>query len=85
MEIKLQQVFNKDALFSDGTRYYRTPEEPKAGDKVTISFPHTENNAEEYICCMKARSSGWKCTGQREDLTITKRTLSWGTSVFGII
>ena len=42
MEIKLQQVFNKDALFSDGTPYYRTPEEPKAGDKVTISFPHTE-------------------------------------------
>ena len=28
----------KAALFSDGTKEYRIPEEPECGDKVTIRF-----------------------------------------------
>ena len=27
---------NRDALFSDGTKYYQNPPEPKSGDTVTI-------------------------------------------------
>ena len=36
--LNMRPVFNKEALFSDGTEYYRTPAEPKAGDTVTIRF-----------------------------------------------
>ena len=36
--LNMRPVFNKEALFSDGTEYYRSPSEPKAGDTVTIKF-----------------------------------------------
>ena len=36
--LNMRPVFNKEALFSDGTEYYRIPAEPKAGDTVTIKF-----------------------------------------------
>ena len=35
--LNMRPVFNKEALFSDGTEYYRTPAEPKAGDIFCIS------------------------------------------------
>ena len=41
--LNMRPVFNKEALFSDGTEYYRTPAEPKAGDIVTIKF-RTQRN-----------------------------------------
>ena len=40
---------NKDALFSDETRYYRNPEEPKDGDTVTIRFRAKKDNVESVI------------------------------------
>lgn len=35
--LNMRPVLNKDAFFSDGTRYYRNPTEPKAGETVMIS------------------------------------------------
>jgi len=43
-EDEIQQVLNKDALFSDETFSYRTPEEPKVGDTVTIRFRTKRDN-----------------------------------------
>ena len=34
--LNMRPVFNKEALFSDGTRYYRNPTEQKSGEKVII-------------------------------------------------
>ena len=36
--LNMSPVLNKDAMFSDGTEYYRTPVEPREGDTVTIRF-----------------------------------------------
>ena len=47
--LNMRPVFNKEALFSDGTRYYRNPTEPKSGEKVIImwmryiSYPEIRN------------------------------------------
>lgn len=42
----MRAVFNKEALFSDGTEYYRSPAEPKIGDTVTIRFRTQRNNVD---------------------------------------
>lgn len=44
--LNMRAVFNKEALFSDGTEYYRSPAEPKAGDTVTIRFRTQRNNVD---------------------------------------
>ena len=44
--LNMRPVFNKEALFSDGTEYYRSPSEPKAGDTVTIKFRTQRNNVD---------------------------------------
>ena len=36
--LNMSPVLNEDAMFSDGTEYYRTPVEPREGDTVTIRF-----------------------------------------------
>lgn len=44
--LNMRPVLNKDALFSDGTEYYRSPAEPKTGDTVTIRFRTQKNNVD---------------------------------------
>ena len=44
--LNMRPVLNENALFSDGTRYYRNPEEPKAGEKVMLSFRTQKNNVD---------------------------------------
>ena len=44
--LNMRPVFNKEALFSDGTRYYRNPTEPKSGEKVIISFRTQKDNVD---------------------------------------
>ena len=36
--MQMRPVLKKEALFSDGTKDYRNPTEPEAGEKVTIRF-----------------------------------------------
>ena len=47
--LNMRPVFNKEALFSDGTEYYRIPAEPNAGDTVTIKF-RTQRNNVDNVC-----------------------------------
>ncbi len=42
----MRPVFNKEALFSDGTDEYCSPSEPAAGDAVTIRFRTKKNNVD---------------------------------------
>jgi alpha-glucosidase len=44
--MNMRAVLNKDALFSDGTEYYRSPESPNAGDTVRIRFRTQRNNVD---------------------------------------
>lgn len=82
MEIKLQQVFNKDALFSDGTPYYRTPEEPKAGDKVTIRFRTQKNNAEGVYLVHEGKKQRMEVYRTEGGFDYYKTDIVMGTSVF---
>lgn len=45
--LRMRPAFNKSALFSDATKYYRTPLEPNVGDKITIRFRTQRNNVDE--------------------------------------
>ncbi len=44
--LNMRAVLNKDAFFSDGTKYYRNPSEPEAGENVMISFRTQKNNVD---------------------------------------
>ena len=44
--IEYETVLNTEALFSDGSDYYRCPSNPKAGDKVRIRFRTKRNNVD---------------------------------------
>lgn len=44
--LNMRPVLNKDALFSDGTEYYRSPSEPKSGEVVIIRFRTQKNNVD---------------------------------------
>ena len=44
--LQMRPVFNKDALFSDGSKYYRIPMEPEVGDEVKIRFRTIRNNVD---------------------------------------
>ena len=41
--MQMRPVLKKEALFSDGTKDYRNPTEPEAGEKVTIRFRTGKN------------------------------------------
>lgn len=47
--LNMRAVLNKDAMFSDGSKYYRTPTEPDQGEKVKISFRTQRNNVDSVF------------------------------------
>ena len=47
--MSMRPAFRKEALFSDESENYRTPMEPKAGDKVTIRFRTQRNNVDNVF------------------------------------
>lgn len=50
--LNMRSALNKNAFFSDGTEYYRSPAEPKEGDTVTIRFRTLRNNVDAvYLVC----------------------------------
>jgi alpha-glucosidase len=82
METKMQHVLNKDALFSDGTPYYRTPAEPKAGDKVTIRFRAQRNNTDEIYLVHEGKKQQMDVYRTAEGFDYYKTTVVMGKSVF---
>ena len=49
--MQMRPVLKKEALFSDGTKDYRDPTEPEAGEKVTIRFRTGKNNVDIVWLC----------------------------------
>lgn len=45
----LTTIFNPQALFSDGTQFYRYPTEPDPGDKVRLRFRSARENLDSVI------------------------------------
>jgi alpha-glucosidase len=54
---RTRAALNTGALFSDGTEFYRNPQEPKTGDAVTLRFRTAIDNVDEvYVVCNGKRS-----------------------------
>ena len=47
--MNMRPVLNMDALFSDGSEYYRIPCEPKRGEEVRIRFRTQRNNVDSVF------------------------------------
>ena len=53
--LNMRPVLNKDALFSDGSEYYRSPAEPKPGESVSIRFRTQRNNVDMVYLVYEGR------------------------------
>ena len=42
-----QQTLNREALFSDQSKYYQSPFEPHCGDRVTVTLRTAKDNVDE--------------------------------------
>lgn len=49
--MQMRPILCKEALFSDGTKDYRIPSEPKENETVTIRFRTAKNNVDMVIVC----------------------------------
>lgn len=49
--MQTRPVLKKEALFSDGTKDYRTPAEPKENETVTIRFRTARDNVDRVVLC----------------------------------
>ena len=49
--MQMRPVLSKGALFSDGTKDYRIPPEPKENEKVTIRFRTKRDNVDMVWLC----------------------------------
>ena len=47
--MNMRPVLNMDALFSDGSEYYRSPQEPLPGETVRIRFRTQKNNVDNVF------------------------------------
>ena len=62
----LAMIFNPQALFSDGTKEYRSPAEPKENEYVTIRFRAGRENVDEvYLICGENRQLMSKVSNDR--------------------
>lgn len=52
----MRSVFNRRALFTDTTGDYLIPEEPSAGEKVTIKFRTSRNNVDRVVLVCEGES-----------------------------
>lgn len=49
--MQMRPILDKEALFSDGTKDYRIPPEPKENGTVTIRFRTAKNNVDMVLVC----------------------------------
>ena len=49
--MQMRPLLRKNALFSDGTKDYRNPPEPKANEKVTLTFRTAKDNVDIVWLC----------------------------------
>ncbi len=80
----MRPVLKKRALFSDGTKDYREPVEPKAGDEVTIRFRAAKDNVDIVWLCVgedRLRMEKYETCGEfdyyRATISVQEDTVSY--------
>ena len=80
--LNMRSVFNKEALFSDGTEYYRIPAEPKAGDTVTIKFRTQRNNVDSVYLVSQEQRVQMEICGTENGFDYYSAQVTIGADIF---
>ena len=60
-----QQTLNREALFSDQSKYYQSPFEPHCGDRVTVTLRTAKDNVDEVYFISGSSRNLMKKTASR--------------------
>lgn len=71
--MQMRPVLSKKALFSDGTKDYRSPAEPRENDKVTIRFRTKRDNVDMV----------WLCSGEKKH-RMKRRETKWDFDYYSV-
>lgn len=80
--MQMRPVLSKKALFSDGTKDYRSPAEPRENDKVTIRFRTKRDNVDMVWLCSKEKKQRMKRTETKWDFDYYSVEIQLGSEPF---
>ena len=80
--MQMRPVLSKKALFSDGTKDYRSPAEPRENDKVTIRFRTKRDNVDMVWLCSREKKQRMKRTETKWDFDYYSVEIQLGSGPF---
>ena len=80
--MQMRPVLSKKALFSDGTKDYRSPAEPRENDKVTIRFRTKRDNVDTVWLCSREKKQRMKRTETKWDFDYYSVEIQLGSEPF---
>lgn len=80
--MQMRPVLSKKALFSDGTKDYRSPAEPRENDKVTIRFRTKRDNVDMVWLCSREKKQRMKRTETKWDFDYYSVEIQLGSEAF---
>ena len=80
--MQMRPVLSKKALFSDGTKDYRSPAEPRENDKVTIRFRTKRDNVDMVWLCSREKKHRMKRTETKWDFDYYSVEIQLGSEPF---
>lgn len=80
--MQMRPVLSKKALFSDGTKDYRSPAEPRENDKVTIRFRTKRDNVDMVWLCSREKKQRMKRTDTKWDFDYYSVEIQLGSEPF---
>ena len=80
--MQMRPVLSKKALFSDGTKDYRSPAEPRENDKVTIRFRTKRDNVDMVWLCSREKKQRMKRTETKWDFYYYSVEIQLGSEPF---
>ena len=80
--MQMPPVLSKKALFSDGTKDYRSPAEPRENDKVTIRFRTKRDNVDMVWLCSREKKQRMKRTETKWDFDYYSVEIQLGSEPF---
>ena len=80
--MQMRPVLSKKALFSDGTKDYRSPAEPRENDKVTTRFRTKRDNVDMVWLCSREKKQRMKRTETKWDFDYYSVEIQLGSEPF---
>lgn len=80
--MQMRPVLSKKALFSDGTKDYRSPAEPRENDKVTIRFRTKRDDVDMVWLCSREKKHRMKRTETKWDFDYYSVEIQLGSEPF---